>query len=528
MYKKCSKCGAEIPKEAVFCLKCFSAVEVSAPVDNKKKTPVFFKIRSYILKLLKSRRFRLGFAGVAGLLLVMGICILIMKNVNTTPPPVVEQTSVIHLTETVAVTQNNGEFVTAENGEQVFDIVDVTQTIILPPASTTQKQGFLENLFNNKTTSPQSNNDTPSKKEEEETEKKNFWETIFGNDETTEAVVSSTTKPSSATTVPPTANTTTTTPSTSAGTTATTESSSPTTTDAQVSTDDFEYTISGKYATITKYTGNSANVIIPAVVEGCAVTRIEQNTFQNNSSIVNVSFETNSKQPYLWVEQQTFNSCPNLRFINFSETDLGIINDFATNCPSVENISVTGYQFKCIDGTLYYNTGSTWKVRYHCPAHPTTEIRLPNNCAGFESAINLEEAYNVKNIYMNKNATSYPSSDQLPPNCENIFVDGGNPKGYDIGGVAFFKNGDRYICIYPSKNNSQSLTLPENTLIYCQQINNPYLKTLYMPSTTNAQYLDYVLSKRSFSSLENLYFGAEHSKASYVLTHSDIANTQLY
>ncbi len=525
MYKKCSKCGAEIPKEAAFCLKCFSSLEVAAPLEKKKKSSVFFMIRSHILKLFKSRYFRLGFSGLVGFFLVLGACILLMKYVNKTPQPIVPETSIIHLTETIPVTQSNGEFVTEDNGEQVFDVVEVTQTVTLAPTSTTEKQGFLETLFNTKTTSSDSPK-TTSSKVEEETDKKGFWENIFGTDDTTEktteATVPATTKPVS------------TAPTTAVSTTATTAdiTSAPTTlpptTTGQVSAKDFEYTISGKYATISKYTGNSSNVIIPAVIENYPVTRIQKNTFQNNSSVVNVSFENNSKQPYLWIEPETFNSCPNLRFINFSETDLGIMNNFATNCLSMENISVTGFQFKCIDGTLYYNTGSTWKVRYHCPANPVTEIRLPNNCGGFESAINLKEARNIKNIYMSKNAVSYPSSDQLPPNCENVFVESGNDKGYDVGGVAFFKNGARYICIYPPKNKTQSITLPENTLIYCNQINNPYLKTLYMPSTSTIQYLDNVLSKKCFSSLENLYFGAEHSKASYVLQHSDVANTQLY
>ncbi len=509
MYKKCPKCGAEIPKESAFCLKCFSSVEVIEPLTEKENHTAFFMIWSKFLNIFKSRRFRASLIGLVVFFILMGSCILLIKNAKT-PPPIIPETSILHLTETVAVTQSNGEFVTAENGEQVFNVVDVTQAITIAPTSTTEKQGFLANIFNDKTTQ---GNSTVTL--EETTEKKGFWENLFGSAETTEAGYQSTiTETTPITTIPETTKPTTTLP--------------PTTTSAQISAKDFEYTISGNFATITKYTGQSSTVIIPAVIEGCAVTRIKQNTFQNNNSIVTVSFETNSKQPYLWVEQQTFNNCPNLRFINFSETDLGIINNFATDCLSVENISVTGYQFKCIDGTLYYNTGSTWKVRYHCPASPTTEIKLPNNCAGFESATNLKEAKNVKNIYFGKNAVSFPASNQLPPNCENLFVDSENSAAYDIGGVVFLKNGSQYNCIYPPQNKSHSLTLPENTLIYFQQIKNPYLKTLYIPSTTNAQYLDNVLSLKTFSSLENLYFGSGHSKAEYVLVHSDVPNTQLY
>ena len=516
MYKKCSKCGAEIPKEAAFCLKCFSSVEITAPLPETKKPTAFFMRWSGFLKLLKSRKFRICAGAVLALLLIIGLCILVMKNGGNTPSPVVTETSIVHLTETVPATQSNGELVTAENGEQVFDVIDVTQTIIVTATSTTEKQGFLANVFNDKSTITGTQSGT-THKVEETTDKKGFWDNLFGGSDTTEKTTQ--------TTIPQT-----TAPSTTATSTApeSTKPATTTTTAAETSSKDFEYTISGNYATITKYNGSAATVIIPAVIEGCAVTRIKQNTFQNNSSIVTVIFESNSKQPYLWVEQQTFNSCPNLRFISFSETDLGILNNFATDCLSVENITVTGYQFKCIDGTLYYNTGSTWKVRYHCPASPTTEIRLPNNCAGFESSTNLKEAKNVKNIYFGKNAVSFPSSNQLPASCENIFIDSGNSAAYDVGGVAFVKNGSQYNCIYPPRNKTQALTLPENTLLYCQQIKNPYLKTLYVPATASVQYLDDILAGKTFSSLENLYFGAGHSKADYVLTHSDIPNTQLY
>lgn len=512
MYKKCSKCGAEIPKEAAFCLKCFSSVETVEAENSKKKPTVFFVIWSHILKLVKSRRFWLGLAGTAVFFLVMGVCILLMKFANNNPSPVIPETSIVHITETVAVTQNNGEFVTDESGEQVFDVIDVTQTITLAPAPTTEKQGFLEGIFNDK--KPSTENPTNTTNQVEDTTKKSFWENIFGTEGTTQKETQTTTNIS--TTLPA---------DTTSSTTITT--TLPPTTAGQVSVEDFEYTISGNYATITKYTGNSSNVVIPAVIEGAPVIRIKQNTFQNNSTVVNVSFENNSKQPYLWIEPQTFNSCPNLRFISFSETDLGIMNNFATNCLSVENINITSNQYKCIDGTLYYN-GGTWKIRYHCPANPATEMRLPNNCTGFEAAINLNEARNIKNIYINRNTVSFPFSNQLPPNCENVFVDSNNTNGYDIGGIAFSKNGSEYLCIYPPQNKTQSLTLPENTLIYCHQISNPHLKTLYMPSSTRTISIDSILSKQSFSSLENLYFGAEHSEASYVLQNSEISNTQLY
>lgn len=456
-----------------------------------------------------------------------------MKTANTTPSLKAPDTTIINVTETVARTETNGEAVTDNNGAQVFDVVEATQSITLTPPST-EKQGFFDKLFNDK--NPDDKNTTKtSEKVEETTEKKGFWESIFGADDTTEpettvsSSLTATTTPSTTADSATEASTKPSTETTAAQTTAAQTTTPPgTTAPANTPITDFEYTLSDKYATIKKYTGNAAHVTVPAVIESKYVVRISSNTFQDNDTVETVTFETNSKQPYLWIESQTFNNCSNLRVINFPETDLGIINNFATNCLSVEKLSVTGYQFKYIDGTLYYNTGSTWKLRWHCPAHPTTTIRLPEDCSGFESAINLKEARNVKNIYLNKNTRYFPSTNLLPPNCENVYVDDANPYGYDENGIAFQKSSSQYLCTYPPKNTTQSLTLPENSLIYAHYIKNPYLKTLYIPGSANIQSEDSILYKQAFSSLENLYIGSSHSRADYYLTNSTVTNTQKY
>ncbi|MBQ8182328.1 MAG: leucine-rich repeat protein [Clostridia bacterium] len=521
MNKNCPKCGKEIPEEAAFCLNCFSPVGVRVAQKQKNKPSFFLLIRSSVSKIVKNRRFWLSLAGATVFLFVMGICIFVMKTFNSSPALKSPDTTIINVTETVALTESDGEAVTDENGEQVFEIVEITKALTLAPEST-EKQGLLDKLFNDKTT--ENKNTTNTSQTEETTEKKGFWESLFGSDSTTqtETAVSSTqnsvenTQESS---TKPSVTETATTPITT----------EPQTTEpVQTPVTDFEYTLSDKYATIKKYTGNATHVTVPAVIESKYVVRISSNTFQNNDTIETVTFESNSNQPYLWIESQTFNSCSNLRVINFPETDLGIINNFATNCLSVEKLSVTGYQFKYIDGTLYYNTGSTWKLRWHCPAHPTTTITLPNNCSGFESAINLKEARNVKNIYLSKNTMYFPSTNLLPPNCENVYVDDANPYGYDENGIAFQKSGSQYLCSYPPKNTTQSLTLPENSLIYAQHISNPYLKTLYIPGSANIQFEDSILNRSAFSALENLYIGSSHPKADYFLTNSEITNTQKY
>ena len=51
---------------------------------------------------------------------------------------------------------------------------------------------------------------------------------------------------------------------------------------------DFQYTISGLTATITKYTGNAASVTVPSKIDNYTVTQIASSTFKDNLSITSV------------------------------------------------------------------------------------------------------------------------------------------------------------------------------------------------------------------------------------------------
>ncbi len=52
---------------------------------------------------------------------------------------------------------------------------------------------------------------------------------------------------------------------------------------------DYEYTVSGAYATITKYSGSSSSVSIPSKINGYTVSTLYQGAFADNSKIVSVS-----------------------------------------------------------------------------------------------------------------------------------------------------------------------------------------------------------------------------------------------
>ena len=507
MNKKCLKCGSELPDGASFCLHCFTDV-----AERKIQAPPV----TFVATTKSKKRYIRYVAAVIGCLFALCLLALILKSCVSNSGTPVEETVIVTVTETVPVTNTSGEAVTDASGQQIFDVVQVTKAVTV---STTKKKGLLDKITSAKATEKPDSNTTTTKKQ-------SFFDKLFGTDEeeTTKESTTSEKTTTEKTTQKPTS--TTSEKTTEKTTEKPTESSTQSNTATPVG--DFEYTLSEKYASIKKYTGNASHVTIPAVIESRYVTEVCSNAFKDNSTVKTVTFADNSKRPYLWVRNQLFNNCKNLKTINLPDTDLGIMNNFATGCTSLEKLTLKNDQYRYVDGSLYYYSGSGWKLRFHCPAHPTTSITLPEYSDGIEGAANLEEALNVKNIYVNEYATDFPDSGQLPKNCENVFVDDKNAKGYDVNGIAFQKNNNQWMCIYPPANKTKSLTLPDNTLFFGQDIENPYLETLYIPKNADIWSIDNILYKRAFSNLKNLYIHSEHSDVEYVIKNSNVTNTKKY
>lgn len=192
MENKCPNCGKVLPEEAAFCLYCFTDIQsfkksethpVTVVADEKstKKIPVLVGLKS---KFNKKLFCRIGV--VAAFLLIMGICIFAMRNINSGDSlKTTEGTTIINETSTVAVTDSSGEAVTDESGEQVFDIVEVTK---IATVTTTEKQGFFDKVLGavtnkndgtdankNDTSTNGSGNSASSDKAPETTENKGFF-----------------------------------------------------------------------------------------------------------------------------------------------------------------------------------------------------------------------------------------------------------------------------------------------------------------------------------------------------------------
>lgn len=519
MENKCPKCNKPLPEEAAFCLHCFTDLKTF----TKEKTSVIPPVPA----THKPKKILLRYIPIAlVLLLIFGICIYALKvsNTNDLKPA---GTTIIKATETIPLTNDYGENVTKNNGEQVFEIIDVTQIVTI---TTTEKQNLLDKLFNNSTQT------TAHNKEESSSVK---------NNKTTQAqtILPGTTvqqiKPGQTGPVTSAPNTTipqgTTNVITQHPGETTPKTTSPTTTQADSNQGttpitDFEYSVSesGKYVTITKYTGNDKHVTIPAVINSKYVISIEQNTFQNNATVETISFADDSNRPYLWVNSRCINNCSNLRVINFPDTDLGIVNNFAYNCLKVEKITLKNNQYRFENGALYYSGGKGWRLRYFCPAANVTSFTLPVWSTGFEGACNLKEAAYLKNITLHKNTLYFPDQTILPPTLENIYVEDGCAKGFDINGIAFSYGTDCTFCAYPKQNKTTDLTLPDNTCFYSQDIENDYLKTLRIPKTAQIIFPSFAVNGTCFKNLQNLYIQDGQPNQSTLMADARVDNIYVY
>ncbi len=99
---------------------------------------------------------------------------------------------------------------------------------------------------------------------------------------------------------------------------------------------DFNYTInnSTKEITITGYTSENPDVVIPAKINGYYVTTISTNAFKGNKTISSVSFENGNK--FTSIAPYAFKECSNLKSFHFPESLTKIEGSAFDSCISLE------------------------------------------------------------------------------------------------------------------------------------------------------------------------------------------------
>lgn len=559
MKKNCPKCGKEIPEEAAFCLFCFADLEKAEVVadsndeSNKKSTALFFKNNK--------KKVVAGVSSAAAFLLVMGICVGALHSVNSVPKKTAEEpaeeTYIVTETQKVAVTTPAGEAVTDISGEQVFDVITVTSV----QEVTTEKQGFFEKIFSSDKTSDNSESKketengvsdeiVTSSKTHETTEKQGFWDKIFGKEDkpkpqestASSSHASSTASPSQ---VPATANGVGT--STDVKTTAPAVTQKPTeskpvettakpiatTTEATTTSvkfenqtpsndGDFEYSEVNGVLKLTKYTGNSANVVVPATINGKTVSYLSENVFSNNSKIQTVIFNsiTSGKRSfYLPHNTKVFNNLPNLTSVTFPfETNNFFLNGdgsvnkieysfdtLFTACPKVKAVNFgermsSAYNLGELrmhshDGVVctYADGYPRCSIVWYPHAKTTANYTLPAETTIIYRNAIKDNAY-IQSICINANCnridiTGSTGNFTNCPKLKSFSTAAGQKKYIAEDGVIYYPNviindEQRYGIIYPQGKTDSYYEMSSKYPIYISSVafcGNPYIKTLKLP-----------------------------------------------
>ena len=139
-------------------------------------------------------------------------------------------------------------------------------------------------------------------------------------------------------------------------------------------TDTFEYTEENGEITLTKFKGGVTDVIIPANINGVAVTKLADGTFRNNTEITSVTFD-GSFENY---DAKLFQGCTSLRSLVISGVyDKQLyylfgdsINDIPENFIEISFAANSAY----FDGTIFKNKVANHTVTYVIP-DGTMEIK---------------------------------------------------------------------------------------------------------------------------------------------------------
>ncbi|MBR4287065.1 MAG: leucine-rich repeat protein [Clostridia bacterium] len=529
MSKKCPGCGKELPEESNFCLSCFYSFDKPSVSKRRKPLIIFFaNLKSKITKRVLKRSLT-ALASLALFLLVMGICIVALKNAKSSDPVLPEpETTVIAETLTIPVTQENGEAVTDENGEDVFQVVEVTKTVTLPP-STTEKKGFFDKIFDSDTkNNSQSKNDkTTDGKNTATTEKKGFFDqladSIFGDkEETTEnrqttaeehATTPATTAPSTTSKPATTTEKTTQATATTVGTTAVTTTPS--------GSYYFEYEPlypnnlenSGNRIRLTKYVGDASIVTVPCSVDGKPVAGIYTDCFIDNSKIKEIHFDDTTTTT-ISLYSHSFNNLSSLTKIVTNNKGVHMNGDFACKCPITYIGKDGSTNNKLIDGAYYKGT-----VFYWFTDHPSyTTLTLPDWCTKIDNSSDLGNCSNLKVLNIHKNVSNVQTSAwDYGDGLKEINVEKGHPTVFSHDGVMFYKwsTGSIYDCIYPYSKTDKTFKVPENCYLSIGKSSvfttNPYLEEVWLSSTSYLKSPDSkYMYDTCYPNLKRIYISPDH------------------
>lgn len=491
---RCKKCSCELPEEASFCLNCMTPVarneNENSEINIKNLTvkerllSVIKEFSARVISLSKKQKVAL-ISALALLLILVPFSILMFSPTNSAG--------------NTADTAANGNSANDKPIARIESIIDNVFGTNLSEDSDSTSGGtdstvsLSENVI--------SNSDSASSQTAEETN------LTTANSANKNSTTNSNTSNSNS------ANSNVTSNSVSTGTT---DSSS----EPVLNYDDWEYTINNSKVTLTKYTGNDKNIIVPDKFEGANLYSVSNGTFKDNKTLETVTFKDSEDYHVMTVSGSAFDNCSSLKKVSFPKnTNLGIYAEFAVNCPKFSDIEISFSQYRFIEGGLYDSNGSTWVLKQYCEGYTASTYDVPSWCTNISAASrNLSNNKYLKTI--NIHANCYAPSKQWNyyeyRSLENINVASGSSYYLTINGVLYDKSGSSLkLRIYPAGKKDKTYSVPENCTIDCYGMKDDLfenIETIILPasSTISSSTLEDILDY--YPSLKTIKIEKGHPK----------------
>lgn len=258
---------------------------------------------------------------------------------------------------------------------------------------------------------------------------------------------------------------------------------------------DFEYTLENDYTcTITKYNGSAANVTIPSTIYGNKVCKIGYESFEDNNNIRYVTIPNYVKA----IDSAAFKGCHSLNSVTFP-SGLKTIGYGAFSNTNLKNVTIPNsvteiddYAFSGCENlsslTLSNKLESVGYATFeYCKS--LTSISLPNSLTYvdwylFRGCTSLKTVSIGSGLKEWHNQGSYGFIFEDCTALESITVSSSNNNYSSANGIMYDKKKTE-ILVYPQAKKDTTYTVPStiNTLYGVSTNNNPYLKTITIPSS---------------------------------------------